>query len=195
MAMNHEFERHIEFATKGNNQRGVAALNALKIQYEILALAGIVPVLPKEQASISGQLSSLHSNNLPIVARQEESPNALTDALEHISGAVRSGSPHVANADTTDKLVRLLPGLTKENLYYWERKGLIHPEMAKRGKKTWRQYSSSEALQVACIRRRLSEGFSLSSAAAMAKEDVAKIMESQSEAMRSSLGEQSQNKD
>ena len=51
MAMSYEFERHISASRELKNERGVAALKALQTQYEILALAGIVPILPKEKIS------------------------------------------------------------------------------------------------------------------------------------------------
>lgn len=53
--MNHEFERHILTAKRMGNDNGVVALKALQTQYQILAVAGIVPVLPKESFGASGK--------------------------------------------------------------------------------------------------------------------------------------------
>lgn len=48
MAMNHEFERHIEAAKKEGKLKGVDALKSMQILYETLALVGIVPILQQE---------------------------------------------------------------------------------------------------------------------------------------------------
>lgn len=49
MAMNYEFERHIQAAQEANNIQGVKALKSLHEQYRILASNGIVPVLSREE--------------------------------------------------------------------------------------------------------------------------------------------------
>lgn len=53
MAMNHEFERHIEAAKKEGKLKGIDVLKSMQVLYETLALAGIVPVLQKEPTRMS----------------------------------------------------------------------------------------------------------------------------------------------
>ena len=152
-------------------------LNNSGIESVKIKLLGIA--MDSQRIAVSSQLQDITPNNLSFVAR-EPAPQELTDLIGQVSEAARSKSPYLANADTTDKLARLFPGLTKENLYYWERKGLIHPERATRGLKTWRVYSTSEALKVAYIWKYTKhDHFTLSSAANMADQEILKLFDEQ----------------
>lgn len=152
-------------------------LNSSGIESVRIKLLGMA--MDSQRIPISSQLQDIIPNNLSLIA-SEPVPQELTDLIGQISEAARSKSPYLANADTTDKLARLFPGLTKENLYYWERKGLIHPERATRGLKTWRVYSASEALKVAYMWKYTKhDHFTLLAAAKMADQEILKLLDEQ----------------
>lgn len=112
----------------------------------------------------------------PLLLVDQEGKGAV---FRHLTESVKSGSGFVMGMDTPVKLVRSLPGLTKENLYYWEKKGYIHPEMVQRGAKKSRIFPTSEAFRVAYIWKFLREGFTLPTAVKMAEQELLKIKESQ----------------
>ena len=60
--MSYEFERHISASRQMRNDKGVAALKALQTQFEIFALAGIVPILPKEVQNNSNAIKNVHAD-------------------------------------------------------------------------------------------------------------------------------------
>lgn len=126
-----------------------------------------------DQPEISRAISTL--KNPLTLADQERRSIVINSLIE----SVKSGSEYVIGMDTSVKLVRSLNGLTKENLYYWEKKGYIHPNMLQRGEKKGRIFPTSEAFKVAYIWQFLQEGFGLPTAARMAEQELLKIKESQ----------------
>ncbi len=54
---------------------------------------------------------------------------------------------------TTRELLKRLPGLSRDTLYYWERRGWITPEIAKApaGERTRREYTEEEFRKIAKI--------------------------------------------
>ncbi len=130
------------------------------------------PVLP--------QLADITLNNLPVISSQRET-QGVDDVFRKILEAIKSGSGFVVGMDTAVKLTRSLPGLTKENLYYWERKGHIHPDIVQRGAKKARIFSTEDAFKIAYIWKIRQEGFGLPTAAKMAEQELLRIKESKSE--------------
>lgn len=73
---------------------------------------------------------------------------------------------------SSHQLSNLIPGLTRDKLYYWENRGYIHPEKTKSGKKNYRRHSSLEALKAVYMWRYCQAGFSVRSTAERASDEV-----------------------
>ncbi len=110
------------------------------------------------------------------------------EIISRIKEHVGLRSTNLDYADTTTKLINFFPGITMINLNRWESKGLLHPVKPIRGSRNGKVfsgrkiYSASDVLTIAFIWKHcVYDHFDLISAERIAEQDVAKIMESQSE--------------
>lgn len=173
MGKENEFYVRMDLRIKAENGGQVVGivnnfLNNSGIGVELLVMA-----MDLQTTSMPGQLKERSPNNPSAIISQQETHTVFEKILE----ATRSNSGFIVNMDTAVKLVRSLPGLTKENLYYWERKGYIHPETVQRGAKKGRLFPTQEAAKVAYMWKFLQEGLGLPAAAKMAEQELLKIKE------------------
>ena len=113
------------------------------VEIELLGMA-----MRSQGTQMPMQLIDIIPSNFPTILNQQET-QGLNAVFRKILEAVKSGSEFVVGMDTAVKLTRSLPGLTKENLYYWEKKKYIHPITVQRGAKKGRLFPTEDAFRVA----------------------------------------------
>lgn len=78
---------------------------------------------------------------------------------------------------TTENLLGFFPGLAKENLYYWERRGYIHPERVQAGKRSLRRFNLAEATRAGLMWDFVQQGFSLGPSAERANQAIEALLQ------------------
>ncbi|GEM_PF-6295017 len=121
--MSHELVQHVrqyvDVARNAGNNNGVMFLEAIQRQVEVGVELNLVPTLPAGKVESGGGID-LPTPSLGIELTEEET-GIVTPLIVRIRDSERELS------FSTFDLVALLPGLTKDNLYAWERSEFIHP--------------------------------------------------------------------
>ena len=78
----------------------------------------------------------------------------------------------------TRQVVGFFPGLRNDNLYYWERRGKIHPVKTRSGSKLYKRYPLVEVVRTGLIWNYDQNGVPLDSAAQQANREIQSMLES-----------------